>query len=415
MGRMGRRGNAGRAFRILAALIGFTGLAACAEHPEPAPLPQRESKAAPITRSPQGGFRTTLSVLTYNVAGLPWPVRTGRDSALDQIGADLRRLREEGRAPDVVLLQEAFTSTAAHVGIRAGYPNWVRGPQTGDSSTIAAPAPDRAFLDDRSFWKGEGAGKLLPSGLYIFSAYPISQLHVTSFGKDTCAGYDCLANKGVMLALVSIPGVPSPVQVLNTHLNSRGASGTPASRTLYAHKRQIDEIRLFLNQHLRKELPFIYGGDFNTRKSPDRFSHKLAQIPGTLVHMYCLKTRGACDIRMSWDGDAPWLDTQDLQGFAGGTSVRVRPIRVEAMFDAPAGVPRKSAARLSDHDGYLVTYELSWTAPPRARPVASQQVPPTQLQAVGSGRTTQQLVASVATGIVVHTDKPVRLIAASAW
>src|SRR5262249_49907723 len=155
------------------------------------------------------------------------------------------------------------------------------------------------------------------------------------FGKDTCAGYDCLASKGVMLATISIPGVPVPVQVLNTHLNSRGASGMPATRTLYAHKRQIDEISLFLKQHLQPGQPFIDGGDFNTRKSPDRFNHKIAQIPGTVVHMYCLKTRGACDVRMSWDGDAPWLDTQDLQGFASGTAVRVRPIRVEAMFDAP--------------------------------------------------------------------------------
>ena len=414
MGPMGRRGNAGMEFRILLALIGVAGLAACAEHPEPAQLPQLTSKDPRITRNAQGGgFRTTLSVLTYNVAGLPWPVRTGRDAALHQIGADLRRLQDEGRAPDVVLLQEAFTSTAAHVGIHAGYRNWVRGPQTGDSSTIDAPPPDRAFLDDRNFWKGEKAGKLLPSGLYVFSAYPITQVRMTSFGKDTCAGYDCLANKGVMLAVISIPGVPSPVQVLNTHLNSRGASGAPASRTLYAHKRQIDEMRLFLDQHLRRELPFIYGGDFNTRKSPDRFNHKLAQIPGTVVHVYCLKTRGACDIRMSWDGDAPWLDTQDLQGFASGTAVRVRPIRVEAMFDAP-----RKDARLSDHDGYLVTYELTWAAAPGARPVASVRVDHARPQVAADGRfdrTIPRQATNASAGIVALADKSVRLAAASTW
>ena len=60
---------------------------------------------------------------------------------------------------------------------------------------------------------------------------------------------------------------------------------------------------------------------------------------------------------MSWDGDEPWMDTQDLQFYADGRTVRIRPLRVEAMFD---GGP--SGPRLSDHDGFLVTYELRWPA-----------------------------------------------------
>jgi hypothetical protein len=58
---------------------------------------------------------------------------------------------------------------------------------------------------------------------------------------------------------------------------------------------------------------------------------------------------------MSWDGDAPWLDTQDLQGFDNGALVAVRPLRVEAKFDGPS-----TGGKLSDHDGYEVTYRLSW-------------------------------------------------------
>ena len=65
---------------------------------------------------------------------------------------------------------------------------------------------------------------------------------------------------------------------------------------------------------------------------------------------------------MSWDGDAPWMDTQDLQFFGEGEHVAIRPVRVEAMFDGGASGPR-----LSDHDGFLVTYELSWPAGTPAR------------------------------------------------
>jgi hypothetical protein len=49
------------------------------------------------------------------------------------------------------------------------------------------------------------------------------------------------------------------------------------------------------------------------------------------------------------------MDTQDLQLFAPGTRVTVRPVRVEAMFDGSEGSPR-----LSDHDGFRVVYEISW-------------------------------------------------------
>ena len=38
-----------------------------------------------------------------------------------------------------------------------------------------------------------------------------------------------------------------------------------------------------------------------------------------------------------------------------GDTVSVRPLRVEAMFDGG-----ESGPELSDHDGFLVTYELSW-------------------------------------------------------
>lgn len=349
---------------LLWSLLGLSLVAACARHPDNPALPQM-GLAAPveIVIDPQTGRRyTTLSVLIYNVAGLPWPVRSGRGPALDRIGGALHVARRDDAAPQVLLLQEAFVAKAGQIGIVAGYPNRVRGPLAGDASEIATADLDPDFLAGRSFWKGERSGKLVSSGLYVFADFPIIAARQSPFGPRTCAGFDCLANKGVMMVVLEIPGVPQPLQILNTHLNARGASGVGRERTLYAHQRQVDEIRTFLDHHLNPDWPLIYGGDFNTRRSPLRYDHKAAQMPGTVVDYYCAIVQTDCDVRMSWDGDEPWLDTQDLQGFSSGTQVRIRPIRVEARFDAPEAGGPLAGEMLSDHDGYLVTYELSWPA-----------------------------------------------------
>ena len=54
-------------------------------------------------------FDGTLSVLTYNVKGLPWPLASGRPEAFSAMADRLRDMRAEGRNPHIVVLQEAFT------------------------------------------------------------------------------------------------------------------------------------------------------------------------------------------------------------------------------------------------------------------------------------------------------------------
>jgi hypothetical protein len=56
-----------------------------------------------------------------------------------------------------------------------------------------------------------------------------------------------------------------------------------------------------------------------------------------LVHRTCARPESHCDVHMSWDGDALWMDTQDLQFFWPGERVSIRPVRVEAMFDGLPG------------------------------------------------------------------------------
>jgi len=336
----------------------------CAHLPD-ASLPQRGLEApAEIRIDPETGRHSLeLDVLTYNVEGLPWPVRSGRRAALARIGSELGAMRDQGRAPHIVLIQEGFISATGELIAASGYANAVAGP---DRRHRAPPSPeisDPKFRTAGRRARGERLGKWLHSGLYLLSDYPIIEHHVWPFRH--CAGFDCLANKGVLFARLDIPGLPAPLQVFNLHLNSRRASGEKLRRTNPAHRLQLDELDHFLDRVHRPSEPMVFGGDFNTRRSQERFGYLEARHPFPIVRHYCSVIVDDCEILISFDGDEPWLDTQDLIGFDSSEQVDVRPIRIEAMFDAPA-----NGTTLSDHDGYLVRFRLSWDPSPTSCPAA---------------------------------------------
>ena len=310
-----------------------------------------------VVEAADGRREAEVSVLTYNVEGLPWPVRKNRAPRLREIGRQLAAMRAAGSAPDIILLQEAFSGAAARIGRSAGYANYVRGPTRGMKRPPTSEEAEAALVGNRRKRKGEGLRQFLPSGLYILSDFPVVAADRQPFRARECAGFDCLSNKGLLYARIHLPGVPDPLEVFNTHLNSRGSTGVSEARSLLAHRLQIDESSRFIESRRGPGLPLIFGGDFNMRGAPDRFERFALKKPWPIVHRYCAEQRADCDVRLSWDGDTPWMDTQDLQGFDSGARVSVRPVRVEALFDRPwKGRP------LADHDGLLVTYRLSWIA-----------------------------------------------------
>lgn len=327
-------------------------LGGCASLPSPRTFACLESKPPEIQLSADGRTAsTTVDVLTYNIEGLSWPARTGRSDKLRQIGETLRQLREAGNAPDVVLFQEMFSTSAVKGVTGARYPALVAGPARTQRSLYTAEAELPGRAKPR---KGELGLRLMHSGLAIASRYPIVSSTSDPFSRRVCAGFDCLANKGVLFARIQVPGVPVPVDVFNTHMNAQGASGVAAERHLASHNAQAMELTRFLNGIWDRRNPVIFGGDFNMRNAPQRYDVFRRLQPLALVHEHCLP-KGQCDVKMSWDGDAPWMDTQDLQLFASSSHVAVRPIRVEAMFDGSPESPQ-----LSDHDGFRVVYEISW-------------------------------------------------------
>jgi len=299
---------------------------------------------------------TEVSVLTYNVKGLPWPFARGRAAALREIGRELAALRAEGRQPDIVLIQEGFRGEVADLVKASGYRYWAQGPTRSDRERAGAPpAEARDFRSRREFRVGEGWGKFANAGLHVLSDAPITD--VADIAYRYCAGFDCLANKGAMLARIALPQVPGEIDVVNTHLNSKRASRASLKRSLEAHNLQVEELLTFISSHRAAGAPLLVGGDFNVKGSAARYDHLADVRPYKVVSEFCSAPTNACEGQPVQPGAQPWLRSQDLQGFEAAPAVDVRPVRVDTVFARNA-----SGVGLSDHDGYLVRYRLTWTA-----------------------------------------------------
>lgn len=334
-------GGLASAALLLAALAG-PALAQPEPHGAPAP--------PTVWLSPDGKTaHLSLRVLTYNIEGLAWPIKVGRDPQLAEIGRRLAALREAGEGPDVVLFQEVFSPAAARALRDTGYPERVRGPSPWKRRDLPAnPGPP-----GRQWRKGELGFALTSSGLAVASRFPIAAHKAEPFSRGACAGLDCLSNKGALFVRLSIPGVPEPVELFDSHLNSSRHARVSRSRALLAHRAESQELADFIAARHTPDAPMVLAGDFNSRRQPARFASLDPLQPLTLVHRYCLAQ--ACEMASPLTGPAPWLDTEDLQFFRAGRRVSVRPVAMASLFDGKAGGPV-----LSDHAGLLVTYDLSW-------------------------------------------------------
>ncbi len=325
-----------------------------------------------------GEYSTEIDVLTYNVAALPWPIRKNRTTALALIGESLKEVRANGVAPDIILLQEGFRRGTKKIIQNAGYPNWVRGPNSKDRVRrdgkvlkYSERAPEK-FKKGRKLFKGETTGKVLGSGLYVLSNWPIIKKSTQPFYSRECAGFDCSANKGVLWAEIKVPGMPGHLQLFNTHLNSNGSTtGVDAERTFTAYKLQFDHLDEFLQSVWTEEHPMIFGGDFNAKGSQERLDYisSLSERVSSrrpeivrLTHEYCKSEPITCKTFLNSKGETPWLDTQDWQGFSSGHKVTVTPIQIidvdnDIVEEAPEIRGEKT---LSDHGAVWVRYRLSW-------------------------------------------------------
>jgi len=220
--------------------------------------------APAITSAAEGtALGSEFTILSYNVEGLPWPVAHGRAEASVAIGTALRTMRSQGDQPKIVALQEAFGRAAKRIGRDAGYSYAAFGPPKALHGRAPTSQEDRDFVAAASVWHGETIGKHVDSGLAIFSDYPILWVKRVAFPAYACAGWDCMANKGVLAVAVRMPGSGKPVIVIDTHLNSREAARVDRLRTNYAYRRQVDTLSAFVSSVAGPDDRALIAGDFN--------------------------------------------------------------------------------------------------------------------------------------------------------
>ena len=304
-----------------------------------------------------------LSLMTYNIEGLPWPVRMNRADDLAQIQTRLEALRLLGEQPHIVALQEAFTDDAKSIGRQSGYRYVANGPDKALPGAMAILPTDRQFQSSASFYHGELSGKFVDSGLQILSDYPILSVRRMAFPSYACAGYDCLANKGVLLAMIAVPGMHEPIAVVNVHLNSRKASGVDDARSLYAYRRQIDALDTFLADAIKPGTPVIVAGDFNVGNRPTRrhyFEAFMRQVNHGSTHgsmedalTTCLSPTAPCGTDIPSDARFSARRARDWQLSIPGKRYALAVSQLSVPFGHDV-----DGTMLSDHVGYTAYYDL---------------------------------------------------------
>jgi hypothetical protein len=303
-----------------------------------------------------------IGLLTYNVQDLPWPIAGDRAGPLIAIGERLRALRAQGRAPQFVVLQEAFSGKSIRMLRAAGYAHFVTGPAADTPRGAPAEPLGESFLKARSRLIGERMGPALSSGIAIASDYPILAAASEPFPADVCAGIDCLANKGVLLARIAVPGLAQPVELITTHMNSGRKSRTPPAHHLHAYAHQLKAIDRFLARHGDQRALRLFAGDVNVSHSPQRLklltrhAARWGVVPVTAMGKPedvgpCARPHALCTRRLPIDSNVPLVHTLDWQ-FADKDA----PFRAIAR-DVPFGAER-GGTMLSDHIGYAVRYKI---------------------------------------------------------
>lgn len=274
------------------------------------------ARAAPVA-----GWR--LRVLTYNIHGIFPALRDGGNDQekargrYREIAARLRRLREEGRAPQVVVIQEVFNPWAAKAAREAGYPFVVEG-------------------------NGPRSGKPLGSGLFILSEYPIIASGLGDYGG--CTSFDCFANKGVLHARILV-GADRSFDVYTTHMNA-DTPGVRRENLLRVRLEQIREFAAFVARTRDPKVPAVVAGDFNFRAGNEDYALFRSLTGAASVLEEC--ARASCE----GDPPGPILEKSvDHHFFLSGNGSPVAAEGIARTFTKPYhGRP------LSDHWGLEAVY-----------------------------------------------------------
>lgn len=324
---------------------------------DPAALPKVETLA-------DGRKAMRLRVLLWNVEGLPWPIRSGRGPKLAAIANWIAARRKAGLGPDILILHKAFIPEASRIPIAAGFASVVPGPALGAKRSLPSATPPADYADGAHWWKGEGIGKWLDGGLYVATDLPVASAAREAFGADSCAGYDCLSNKGAEWLALQLPGAPEPLYLFNTHRNSREPSKVAIARAEASHILQTRENDAFL-AGLPVSAAMIAAGDFNNYRAGDKSGRFAAD---TAFHL-AAKGAGFAARPAPMTDAAAWTQAYDLLGFSSSDGLTVEPLAVATLFDG------KNGPRLSDHAAQYVIFRIGWRGDAKPMPTTLKTCP----------------------------------------
>lgn len=256
---------------------------------------------------------STLRIASYNIKGLPIPIQLNHTARYKKIVAEIRTLTNQGRGPDVLLIQEAFSLTTRYLynHLQDIYPYRVRG------------------AGNRLRWN---------SGLEILSRFPITDSWIITFG--TCDSFDCLARKGVLHARISFPS--GEIDLYNTHMQADNL-GRPDSISGRVREKQTETMIKFVNNTRNEALPFFMGGDFNTRPDAPNYSRFLEEYGEIDTRRYCQTSNGCPMFRQMPDNY--WNSKIDHIFFENA-----EPVDYQQFFNG---------TDYSDHDMVMGTYQLN--------------------------------------------------------
>lgn len=324
-------------------------IAAC---PAPAAVPKVEYLA-------DGRRAVRLRILLWNVEGLPWPIRSGRGPKLAYIAGWIARRRAAGLGPDILIMHKAFIPEASRIPVAAGFASVVPGPSLDARRRLPAAKAAADYPARAHWWKGERVGKWLDSGLYIATDLPVETATSEAFGADSCAGYDCLSNKGAQLLSIALPGAPEPLYLFNTHRNSREPAGVPVARAEAAHVLQTRENDALLAGFVPPGSAMIAAGDFNNYRAGD----KRGTFADDPAFRLAGKAAGYRARPAPMTDAAAWRKAYDLIGYRSSGGLRIEPLAVATLFDGQHG------PRLADHDAQYIVFRVSWRDGAAAPPV----------------------------------------------
>jgi endonuclease/exonuclease/phosphatase family metal-dependent hydrolase len=284
-------------------VIGTSGCASL----RPATLIIQNQAVAESTRRTEKEL--SLKLVTYNVWGLPSWMTGARSDRYPQIARELERLD-----PDIILLQEAWTSKA-----RKSAPNNGRW-------AIARAAGQHVFFQQ--------------SGLVTLSKFPIINGKFYPFSR--AAFPDRFVNKGVLKVTLRLPNGPV-LNVWNVHLQD---GGPPEVRRC-----QVRELVSRVQSAEDGQIADLVGGDFNCTPQSTLYRELETTLGASVQHL------GGNEPFVTWDG-------LSAKPNAGQTLDYIF-IRNRASFQSVQASQRVAFAvanqqqRLSDHLGIEAVVNLT--------------------------------------------------------